>query len=162
VQAIRIRLGGALVPVSVVLLLGLGIPRQAEATLAGDVVSVLTNQARLGASRTEQKLATGTRHDLYLPSGTIVHEYVSLAGAVYAIDWRGPRMPNLRELLGSYFASLDEPGSIQELHRRNVSGDDFELRSFAHRGFFAGRAWVPSKVPAGVRPDEIFQQGGQE
>ena len=38
-----------------------------------------------------------------LGSGTLVREYVSQDGTVFGAGWSGPRMPDLAELLGSYF-----------------------------------------------------------
>jgi hypothetical protein len=148
-----VKLGRVLV-VGVALGCCLGLGRDARATLGGDVASVEANQQRLGASRQIAKLASGERHDLALPSGTRVREYVSPSGFVYAIDWRGPRVPDLRELLGSSFAQLERADTRKEgLHRMTLTGSDLEVRSSGHRGWFAGRAWVPSLVPPGVHPE---------
>jgi hypothetical protein len=35
----------------------------------------------------------------------------------------------------------------------NVDGSDLVIRSAGHNHSFAGRAWVPSLLPAGVNPD---------
>jgi hypothetical protein len=151
----KLKLGRVFLAASVILC-GLGARQDAHATLGGDAASVAANQQHLGAARQVQKLAAGERHDLQLPSGIVVHEYVSPQGAVYAITWRGPRKPDLRELLGSYFAQL----SRRELrraggghHRLDLDGEDLVLRSSGHRSSFTGRAWVPSLVPAGVNVD---------
>jgi hypothetical protein len=117
------------------------------------VASVADNEAHLGAARTVRKLASGERHELTLPSGLVVHEYVSAGGAVYAVTWSGPRMPDLRELLGPYFAQLSAGGSKGGHHHVSLTGSDLVVRSAGHRGAFAGRAWVPSLVPAGVKVD---------
>jgi len=134
---------------------GLGAAGRAGATLGGDVPSVLANQAHLGAARQVQKVAGGERHELTLPSGIVVHQYVSARGAVYAITWKGPRLPDLRELLGPYFAQLERRDAYAPLghHRLSLDGTDFSIRSAGHRGSFSGRAWVPSLVPAGVTID---------
>jgi hypothetical protein len=135
----------------------LGVPKNAHATLGGDVVSIAANEEHLNGVRHVLKLASGERHDLELPSGIVVHQYVAPGGAVYAITWRGPRMPDLRELLGPYFEQL----ARRDLrpwnghHRVNLVGSDLMVRSSGHRGSFAGRAWVPSLVPAGIGVDEV-------
>jgi hypothetical protein len=136
----------------------LGAAGRASATLGGDVPSVVANQTHLGAARQVQKVAGGERHVLALPSGIVVHQYVSAAGRVYAITWRGPRMPDLRELLGPYFAQLERRESYAPLghHRLSFDGTDFAIRSAGHRGSFSGRAWVPSQVPAGVTIDNTL------
>jgi hypothetical protein len=129
-----------------------GATREARATLGGDVASVATNERSLVAARHIEKLAVGERHVLVLPSGTVVHEYLSASGAVYAITWRGPRRPDLRELLGAYFPQLATrvPGGH---HRVDFTGVDLRVQAMGHRRSSSGRAWVPSLVPAGVSVD---------
>ena len=150
-----------LVAAPLVLVLFAGTARPAHATLGGDVASVQANQEHLGASRQVAKLPSGERHDLLLPSGTFVHEYVSTTGAVYAVTWSGPRIPDLRELLGPSFTQL-ERGEVRRngLHRMSFSGSDLEIRSMGRRGAFAGRAWVPSLVPPGVHPEVSLDETG--
>jgi hypothetical protein len=136
--------------------------RDAGATLGGDVASVEANHVHLGGERTVQKLQSGERHDLVLPSGIVVREYVGPGGAVYGIAWSGPRMPDLRELLGGYFDQLGQ-GDVHArggLHRMSISGTDFVVRSSGHQGSFAGRAWVPSLVPPGIDPAASLEESG--
>jgi hypothetical protein len=154
----RVKLTRGLVVTGAFLCCCLGSAADAHATLGGDVASVAANHQRLGGARQVQKLASGERHELQLPSGIVVHEYVAPGGAVYAITWRGPRMPDLRELLGPYFAQLARRDARQRSghHRLTVTGSDLEIRASGHRRTFAGRAWVPSLVPAGVDLDTVL------
>jgi hypothetical protein len=141
----------ALAPASVVLLSCLVGARDAHATLGEDVASVAANEQHLSAVRHVVKLPMGgERHDLELPSGTVVHEYLSATGAVYAVTWRGPRKPNLLELLGQYQSQLASRDKGIGHNQMNVVGSDFRLQSMGHRRTSSGRAWVPSLVPAGV------------
>jgi hypothetical protein len=150
VSAIHIPFGRATLVVTALVYGCLGAPDDAHATLGGDVASVASNQERLGGVRHVEMLAAGERHDIELPSGAVVREYVSPSGAVYAITWRGPRMPDLHELLGPYFAALSGRDPRNGHHRMILTGPDLEVRSMGHRNSFAGRAWVPSLVPAGI------------
>jgi hypothetical protein len=154
----RGKLARLLVATSVASCCCLGAAQDANATLGGDVASVAANQRNLGGARQVQKLASGERHELQLPSGIVVREYVAPGGAVYAITWRGPRMPDLRELLGPYFAQLARRDVRQREghHRLTLTGSDLEIRASGHRRTFAGRAWVPSLVPAGVDLDAVL------
>jgi hypothetical protein len=131
----------------------------ARATLGGGVASVADNHQRLGGESRVQKLASGERHDLQLPSGIVVHEYLSPAGAVYAVTWSGARAPDLRELLGPYFAQLTRRDSFPRSghHQMAFTGADLMIRSSGHRGSFTGRAWVPSLVPAGLHLDRALE-----
>jgi hypothetical protein len=114
----------------------------------------------LSGVRQIQKLASGERHEVLLPSGVLVREYVSPGGAVYAVTWRGPRIPDLRKILGPSFEEMvrTDARPRQGPHRMTMSGPDLEIRSSGHRGAFAGRAWVPSLVPRGVDPNSLDGQ----
>jgi hypothetical protein len=127
-------------------------PGSAHATLGGDVASITTNQQHLSAKRTVQPLVDGQRHDLTLASGTIVHEYLSAKGAVYAVSWRGPQQPNLNELLGGYRAKIAaaKGRARRGLHRVQFASEDLVVQASGHNNYYSGRAWVPSLVPAGV------------
>jgi hypothetical protein len=138
-----------------VLCCSLGAAREASATLGGDVASIASNEQRLAGARRVEKLASGERHDLQLRSGIVVHEYVSAAGAVYAISWSGPTMPDLRELLGPYFGQLERREGGGGHNRMTIVGSDLVVRSGGRRGSFAGRAWVPSLVPSGVNVEGL-------
>jgi Protein of unknown function (DUF2844) len=45
-----------------------------------------------------------TVEQISTPAGVTVNEYLPHNGTVFAVSWRGPRPPNLSQLLGSYFA----------------------------------------------------------
>jgi Protein of unknown function (DUF2844) len=155
----HVKFARAFVAASIVSCSCLGGAREANATLGGNVASVVSNQQRLGGTRQLLKLATGERHELQLPSGIVVHEYVSPSGVVYAITWQGPRKPDLRELLGPYFAQLAQRSSQAKLghHRMVMEGADLVIESSGHRGSSTGRAWVPSLVPTGINLDTTLE-----
>jgi hypothetical protein len=145
-------LGRTLVATTLLVAGWLGAARDAHATLGGDVASVVSNAERLGGARQVEKVRVGERHEIVLPSGIVVHEYLSPAGAVYAITWRGPRMPNLRELLGPHFGELSSKDPRTGLHRLNVTLPDLVIRSSGHARTFVGVAWAPALVPPDVNP----------
>ncbi|MFI5298147.1 MAG: DUF2844 domain-containing protein [Polyangiales bacterium] len=137
----------------------IGRSHDARATLGGAASTIADNHTHLGGAHRIVKLATGERHELTLPSGMIVHQYVSSAGLVYAIAWRGPQMPDLRELLGAYFPRLSKAAALPGggHHRVTMALDDLIVESSGHRRSFSGRAWVPSLVPSGVDPKVSIQ-----
>jgi hypothetical protein len=149
-----IRIGRGWVAAGIVVACCIGSEKKGRATLGGNAASVDANLGHLGGERRVQAVGPGKRHDLRLPSGMVVHEYVSAAGAVYAVAWEGPRAPDLRELLGPYFDQLSVRDFRQPVghHRLEVNGSDLVVRSSGHRGSFVGRAWVPSLLPPGVDP----------
>jgi hypothetical protein len=132
----------------------------AHATLGGDVASIEVNGRRLAAAQKIEPLETGERHELHLPSGTLVREYVSPAGRVYAVSWQGKRPPDLEELLGAYFPQLTGHGRRRSGHHQlDVTGDDLVVQSSGHNRAFRGRAWVPSLVPAAVDVETVVEAG---
>jgi hypothetical protein len=65
--------------------------------------SVSVDQQYMGG---EVRVTTGQGyrlHQIISPNGAVVSEYVSPEGKVFGISWRAPFMPNMEQLLGSYF-----------------------------------------------------------
>ncbi len=92
-----------------------------------------------------------------LPSGTVVREYVSPSGRVFAVAWEGPQMPDLEEILGEHYSAYRAAAREKRRGpgRRNLEAGDLVVQSGGHMRAFAGRAWLRQLMPEGVRPDEI-------
>lgn len=93
-----------------------------------------------------------------LDSGTVVREYTSSAGVVFAVSWRGQTIPDLRTLLGGYFGTLTDAAAKQPKAGKSqlaVNGDDIVIVSGGHMRAYTGRAWVPSALPAGFTAANI-------
>lgn len=93
-------------------------------------------------------------------TGTVVREYVSTAGTVFGIAWTGPMMPNLTVLLGAYFAQFDSARDAQRTANPGHGPLSAELpglvvHSGGHPGAFAGQAYLPQFLPAGVTAADI-------
>ena len=134
----------------------------AHATLGGDSSSVETDRVRMKVQRAaSQNLAsTGsyTVHESTLPSGTLVRQYVSNAGVVFAVTWSGPFIPDLRQLLGIHFDTMVARQARQSGagHRSfNQQEGDLVIESGGHPRSFAGRAYLKSTIPANVTEQEI-------
>lgn len=140
----------------------LGVASPAFATLGGDASSIATDVAALGAS-TQPATVSGaaTLHTLTLPSGTVVHEYMSAAGTVFAIAWTGPLLPPLKQLLGTdhftqYTQAVNAAQASGSLRgRTNVVLDDLVVLSGGHMGAFSGTAYLRSALPAGFSANDI-------
>jgi len=132
----------------------------AHAVLGGAAATVETDKARMFASGTVQPGAQYTVHEMTLPRGTVVREFVNPAGVVFGVAWDGPAMPDLRQLLGDH---LPEAASGVQAVRRarggigpvSSSSDTLVIQSGGHMGNFRGRAYLPQALPAGVSPDVI-------
>ncbi len=87
-------------------------------------------------------------------TGMRVREYVGRDGVVFAVNWTGPAMPNLQRLLGTHYveyttalAALSRPG----LHRSvRIASSELVVESGGHLRAYAGRAYLPKLIPAGV------------
>jgi hypothetical protein len=86
-----------------------------------------------------------------------IREYVLPTNVVFAVTWRGPVRPDMRELLGSYFLNFANPGEgrthgIGPMVQHNSA---FHIESAGHTGYFFGKAYVPRLVPANVRTESL-------
>lgn len=142
---------------TVILLLALGLPAVAFAALGGDESSIQADQAQLHASLRTTQTAAYTVHELQAPTGHVVREYLSPSGTVFGVTWQGPTKPDLRQLLGSHFDELKQATPAARVRRGPVvirqNGLVFEMGG--HVRAFAGRAYIPELVPAGVQADTI-------
>jgi len=126
-----------------------------HAALGGNLASVKGDQAIMSASRSATQGSQYTVHTKTLPRGTVVREYVSSSGTVFAVTWRGPAMPNLTQLLGTYTTQATEGmKAFRQTHGGNgpglVSASNFVMQSGGHMGGYIGRAWLPTAVPTGT------------
>jgi hypothetical protein len=96
-------------------------------------------------------------HSIELPSGTVVREYATLSGTVFAVAWSGPAVPNLQQTLGSYYATFLSGAKASRTghHHLEIRRDNFVMQSSGHMRAFTGRAYVPQAIPAGVSLDEL-------
>src|SRR5579859_6205862 len=88
---------------SALLVAALG-PRLACATLGEPEITVQSDVAQLRASIKSSEDRVGFRvHEIQLPGGTLLREFVAPDGNVFAVAWNGPTKPDLRQALGKYF-----------------------------------------------------------
>jgi Protein of unknown function (DUF2844) len=130
----------------------------AWATLGREAISVNDDGAHMKAAlRVNRTDASFTVHELTLPTGTVVREYVSPAGKVFGVAWRGPYLPDFRQLLGDYFAPVMQAPRNQRQGRGpvEVRQPNVVFQSSGHMRAFFGRAYVPDMLPKGVSADVV-------
>jgi hypothetical protein len=139
------------------LTLGLARPREVRAALGDDGASIAADTLALDGARQVTAAAVWDIHELQLPSGTVVREYLFHGGTVFAIAWGGPVLPNLRVLLGSYFELYQHSprGRPSSHHLRVVATPEWVVQSAGHSHAFMGRAWLPARLPAGFDLDTV-------
>jgi hypothetical protein len=138
--------------------LALAVPPLASAALGGDATSVEADRAQMKAQARAATPAAGyTMQEFELPSGTLVREFLSTQGKVFAVSWHGPSVPDLRTTLGAYFEPFiaAAQGHRHGHHPLYVRQPDLVVQSTGHARSFAGRAYVPSLLPPAFSVDAI-------
>lgn len=134
-----------------------GVCLSAAATLGEDAGSVAVDQAQLQAGLKVSGTAKFSVHQLQLSSGTMVKEYVSPAGMVFAVSWQGPSIPDLQQVLGRYFEAyvdmLKNRGNAGGASATQQSG--LVVQSGGHMRAYFGRAYIAPMLPRGVAAEEI-------
>lgn len=136
----------------------------------GQKPSLPTASSAASTSPSAKQLATTptvqsslyTRHEVQLDSGTTVWEFATPAGVVFAVQWRGPVLPDLSSLLGDYFKTFhQETAQARTLGRHgspvNIERHDLVIRSNGRMRNFFGHAYAPDLVPAGVVVADVLQ-----
>jgi len=122
--------------------------------------SVQADQAHMqGSLRTTQADAY-TVHEIKAATGTVVREYVSTSGKVFAVAWQGPWPPDMRQILAGYFEQYQQAVQAQASARAGrrpllIEQPGFVVQSGGHMRSFAGRAYIPEMLPQGVGKEEI-------
>ena len=144
-----------------VALVVVALPVSAFAALGGDAASVESDRVRMkGALLRIVRSDAYTLHEVQSSSGTTVREYVSSTGTVFAVAWQGPWLPNLRQILGTYFDQYQRTVQAAQGRRRArgslaIDQPDLVVQMSGHPRAFSGRAYVPRLLPQSIQADVI-------
>jgi hypothetical protein len=129
----------------------------AFATLGEDASTVENDRVQMKAQLRTTSVAGYTVHEIQTPTNTLVREYVSASGKVFAVSWSGPVLPDFRQTLGRYFDEYHSNASAPRAGRRHLSmqGPDLIVQSNGHMRAFYGNAYVPSLLPPDFSVDNI-------
>jgi hypothetical protein len=161
-RATRIRRKMLVGAVGLMFIAGSAFP--AWAALGGDFASVQADQVHMQGTLRTTAMASYAVHEIQTASGTVVREYVSSsgtsAGKVFAIGWKGPWPPDMRQVLGSYFDQYVQAAKAQRTARVGrrplvIEEPGLVMSVGGHPRGFVGRAYVPEMLPAGVRAEDI-------
>jgi hypothetical protein len=138
----------------------LAFPFTISASLGGDVTSVQADQAKMQGSLRTTSANSYNMHEIQASTGVIVREYVSPAGKVFAVTWKGPFHPDLRQVLGTYFDQYAQAAQAQRASRRGrgpllIEQPGLVVQISGHMRAFAGKAYVPGMMPAAVHVEDI-------
>lgn len=143
-------------------LLGFSLP--ASASLGGNASTVEADRAQMSASVQVTQHNSYAVHEMQAPGGTVVDEYVSPQGTVFAVSWHGQFPPSMQQILGTYFqkysAALQAQSSQTQPkiygHRPlNIQQDGLVVQTSGHMRAHVGRAYIPDLLPQGVTVSQI-------
>ena len=146
-----------------IILLGSSVP--AMASLGGNVGSIQTDTVHMNANVTRTAGDIYETHQLQSPTGTVVNEYLSSSGTVFAVTWHGPFMPDMQQILGSYFqqysAALSSQAPSQASsqprqygrHPLDIRQPGLVVQTGGHMRAHWGRVYIPALTPTGVSPE---------
>jgi Protein of unknown function (DUF2844) len=140
----------------------LSVPSYAE--LGGTLASVRIDTDRMAGRTASTEMGTYTHHIISRINGGTVHELTNVSGQVFAVTWSGPGKPDLRSVLGRYFATFqtanETPGRIMHSLRRppQVSQSDLQIQTEGHMGWYRGVAFIPSLAPRGFATSDLTRE----
>jgi hypothetical protein len=134
-----------------------GFSGAANAALGGKVASVAADQKQMKASLKVSSNGRYEVHELQIAGGNVVREFVSPDGNVFGIAWTGSAVPQYSQLLGGYTDRINEAAQSRRYHRAPLAINEpgFVFSAMGHMRYYAGRAYIPSLIPAGVQVEEI-------
>jgi hypothetical protein len=137
-------------------LLALAFP--AWASLGDNVTTVQADKVHMKGSLRSIAAQRYVTHEIQVPTGQVVREFVSPEGNVFGVAWEGPYQPDLQQVLGSYFEPMKQAVAAQQRHGHGpvyLETSGFVFQMGGHARSFHGRAYVPAMVPQGVDVTEI-------
>jgi len=142
-------------------LIGLvGVSCPALAALGGDVSSVEADRAHMKAEITVTQAEAYAVHEMKAPGGTVVREYVSSDGRVFGVAWQGSFIPDMKQLLGTYYQQYAAAAKAARTARRgrgplNIQQPGLVFENSGHMHAFSGRAYDPGLLQQGVSANDI-------
>lgn len=138
-------------------LLASAFPTPAWAALGDAEASVSADAQSFKASPRISARAAYTVHELQLPTGTVIREFVAPSGVVFAVSWRGPYKPSMSLLLGQYLGAYARaprsPGSTRS--RVMIEQPNLIVHAAGHMRSFVGIAYVPQLLPVNVAEADL-------
>ena len=149
---------------ALILCLGLSIAmlmtvQDALAALGESVDSVESDRETLTAVRGAMTAHRDYTVHVIKTDSTVIREYVSPSGIIFAIAWNGLVHPDLTGLLGSYVGEYQE--ALRQTPRKQghrqlqVKTNRVVVQKWGHIRDMKGRAYAPDLIPPGVSIDAI-------
>jgi hypothetical protein len=137
--------------------------RPAYAGLGATTASIEPDRVSMKGQLRTRSEAGYSVDEITTASGTVVREYVSPAGMVFAVSWYGPAMPNLQQTFGTYFTQFQaavQARQAQESHFRGhnhleIHTSSLVVHAMGHMRQYFGLAYVPSLMPTNLSVSDL-------
>ena len=131
----------------------------ALAALGGNISSIDADRISLKGALTGFSTVKGYAvHEITTAPGVHVREYLTADGKVFAVSWHGPFIPDLQQMLGSYYSRYAQAASAQHAggHRHlRIEQPELVVESNGRMRAFNGRAWDPALLPPNFTAADI-------
>jgi hypothetical protein len=139
----------------------LAAPLAARATLGGDMTTVREDQAKMqGTLRTTGADAYNV-HEIRGARGVVLREFASAStGVVFGVAWQGRTHPDLRQVLGPYYAGYVEGVRAKRAQRHghgplSIQQGGLVVQTGGNMGALVGKAFLVQNMPAGMTAEDI-------
>jgi hypothetical protein len=147
--------------ISHAVLLTLALPISLFASLGRDAAtSVREDAERMHGTLRTSSGDSYTLHEIQTSTGVAVKEYASPVGQIFAVTWKGPYHPDLRQLLGPYYDEYVQALRTQRQQRGghgpvSIQRGGLTIQVSGHLRSFVGRVYVTQQVPTRMRAEDI-------
>ena len=135
----------------------LAVSPHAFATLGESASSVEVNRVRMQANLRVVRKTNYAVHELGLPAGGKVRQFVANGGNVFAVSWSGGWRPDLREIMGThydrYLAATKGKLVVRGPLRLELPG--LVVIMSGHQRAFFGRVYLVDQLPLNMRIEDI-------
>lgn len=138
----------------------LSLARPLRAELNGTISSIEVDRDYV-AGKVATTLHLGSMvYEITDRNGTIIREYASPTGRIFAISWEGHFLPEMEHFLGNLFeqyAIAMRSGQKTRNWRQPIflQTPDLTFENSGHTGWYQGRAYLESGVPNGFLISDI-------
>lgn len=135
----------------------------AMAGLGDTVASVQTDRLSMkGQLRTRSEPGYSVQ-EITAATGTVVREFISPGGVVFAVSWNGPTMPNLQQAFGGYYSQFQAsvkaqrtgPGQRPGHNHLEVRTPTLVVHAGGHMRHYFGMAYVPALMPQNLSISDL-------
>ncbi len=137
--------------------------RPAYAGLGATAASIEPDRASMKGQLRSRSGAGYAVEEITAASGTVVREYVSPAGVVFAVSWAGPSMPNLQQTFGTYFTQFQaavqarraEEPRLRGHNHLEINTSSLVVHAMGHMRQYFGVAYVPALMPTNLSLSDL-------